>query len=73
MRKMPEIKYRLKNGQELTEDQIKEVEASRDIPITFGDDSPEIDPVKTPQLFSAMMNAVGERNRRIANRNKNLI
>ena len=49
MRKMPEIKYRLKNGQELTEDQIKEVEASRDIPITFGDDSPEIDPVKTPQ------------------------
>lgn len=69
---MAEVKYRLKRGQQLTEEQIREVEAARDIPISFDDDSPEIDPVKTPQLYSAMMNAVGERNRRIANRNKSL-
>lgn len=63
---MADVKYRLKQGQKLTEEQVKEIEAARDIPIVFDEDSPEIDPEKTPELFASMMKAVAERNQRIA-------
>ena len=32
----------------------------------YDEDSPETDPVRTPKRYEAMMNAVAERNRRIA-------
>ena len=63
---MTDVKYRLKKGQKLTKDQIKEIEQARKLPIVFDEDSPEINPVKTPELYAAMMKAVRERNQRIA-------
>ena len=69
---MADVRYRLKQGQKLTQEQIEEIEAARDIPITFDEDSPEIDPEKTPELYAAMMKAVGERNQRVAGGKRSL-
>ena len=33
----------------------------------YDEDNPPIDPITTPELYNAMMQAVAERNRRIAN------
>lgn len=69
---MADTKYKLRHGQKLTQEQLREIEASREKPIVFDEDSPEIDPEKSPALYAAMMNAVGARNRRIAGKNRNL-
>lgn len=63
---MTDVKYRLKKGQKLTKDQIKEIERASELPVVFDEDSPEIDPVKTPELYAAMLKAVRERNQRNA-------
>ena len=69
---MGDIKYRFKCGQKLTQKQIDEIENAKKLPVTFDEDSPEIDPVKTPELYAALMKAVGERNRRVTGKDKNL-
>ena len=50
---MTDVKYRLKKGQKLTKDQIKEIERASELPVVFDEDSPEIDPVKTPELYGS--------------------
>ena len=42
------------------------IEAASVMPEEYDEDNPEIDPVKTPELYAALIKAVGERNRRIS-------
>ena len=42
------------------------IEAARDLPAEADEDNPEIDPIKTPEQYAALMRAVAERNRRVA-------
>ena len=51
-----------------TEDQIREIKASRELPFVEDEDSPEIDPQKNPELWAKALEALGERNRRMAKR-----
>lgn len=53
---------------ELTEVQIKEIEAARDLPYVEDEDNPELDPQKTPELWAEMMKALVTRNQRMAER-----
>lgn len=59
---------RTKLNPQLTEEQVKEIEASYRMPCVEDDDCPEIDPQKTPELWAEMMNALAERNRKMAQR-----
>ena len=49
-----------------TEDQVREIEASREFPFVEDEDSPEIDPEKNPTLYEGFLKSLGERNRRLA-------
>ena len=49
-----------------TEDQVREIEASREFPFLEDEDSPEIDPQKTPELWAQALDALAERNRMMA-------
>ena len=62
-----EIRFRRVMGTELTPEQIERIEAARDFEDEYDEDCPEIDPVKTPELYEALVKATGERNKRIAN------
>lgn len=53
---------------ELSEDQIKEIEASSLRPPVEDEECPELDPQKTPELWAEMMNALAKRNRKMAQR-----
>ena len=44
------------------------LEAAASMPVEYDEDNPEIDPIHTPELYSALLRAAGERNRRIARR-----
>lgn len=59
-----EIRYRREIGTALTEEQIKRIEAARDFEDEYDDDCPVIDPIQTPELYRALVQATGERNRR---------
>ena len=61
-----EIRYQLKENAKLSEEQIKEIEAARNHAYTEDEDCPEIDPVKSPELYEGFLKSLGERNRRIA-------
>lgn len=50
----------------LTEDQVREIEASREFPFVEDEDSPEIDPQKNPELWAKALEALAERNRMMA-------
>lgn len=63
-----EINYVLKCGTELSPEEIAMIEAASLMPDEYDEDNPEIDPVKTPELYAALIKAVGERNRRISKR-----
>ena len=63
-----ETVYILKKNTKLTPEEIAMIEAARDRVPAFDEENPEIDPVKTPKLYAAAMNAVAERNRRITER-----
>ena len=63
-----DIYYKLKENAKLTDDQIKEIEQARNYPYIEDEDSPEIDPDKTPDLYEGFLNNLGERNRRIASK-----
>jgi hypothetical protein len=61
-----EIRYDLKEGARLSEEQIKEIESARNCPYTPDEDSPEIDPEKNPELYEGFLKSLGERNRKLA-------
>ncbi|MBQ3374743.1 MAG: hypothetical protein IJG40_16590 [Oscillospiraceae bacterium] len=61
-----EVRYIRTMGTELTPEQIERIEASRNFEDEYDEDCPEIDPVKTPELYQALVKATGERNRRIS-------
>ena len=49
----------------MTPEEIAMIEAARNLPVEEDEDNPEIDPVKTPEQYAALMRAVAERNRRV--------
>lgn len=63
-----DIRFTLKRDAKLTDDQIREIEAARSKPYVEDEDSPEVDPDKNPELYEGFLQALGERNRRIAKR-----
>ncbi|MBR1561066.1 MAG: hypothetical protein IJ646_12565 [Clostridia bacterium] len=63
-----DVRFHLSPDAQLTEEQIREIEAARDLPYVEDEDSPEIDPERTPELWAAMMEALAERNRKMAQR-----
>lgn len=63
-----DVRFTLKADAELTEDQVREIEASRQYPLVEDEDSPEIDPRKNPELWAKALDALAERNRRMAKR-----
>ena len=60
-----DVSYVLKRGTQMSEEEIAMIEAASVMPEEYDEDNPEIDPVKTPEMYKALINAVGERNRRI--------
>ena len=63
---MAEVRYSIHKGQKPTQEQIEMIEAAHERGYVYDADAPETDPVKTPERYAAMMKAVAERNRRIA-------
>ena len=63
-----DVTYVLKRGTQLAEEEIAMIEAASMMPEEYDEDNPEIDPVKTPELYKSLIKAVGERNRRISKR-----
>lgn len=63
---MAEVRYTIKKNQKPTREQIEMIEAACAREYVYDEDAPETDPEKTPERYAAMMNAVAERNRRIA-------
>lgn len=63
-----DIRFTLKPDAMLTEDQIKEIEASRELQFVEDEESPEIDPQKNPELWAKALEALAERNKRMAKR-----
>lgn len=62
------VHFTLKRGTPITKEEIAMIEAASNMPAEYDEDNPEIDPINTPELYSALVEAVGERNRRIAKR-----
>ena len=60
-----DVHYTYKRGTPLTPEEIAMIEAARNLPVEEDEDNPEIDPVKTPEQYAALMRAVAERNQRI--------
>ncbi len=58
-----DVHYHYKRGTPATPEEIAMIEAVRNLPVE--EDEPEIDPVKTPEQYTALMRAVAERNRRV--------
>ncbi len=67
-----EITYKIEPGSTLTKEEIAMIEAARNLPAEYDEDNPEIDPVTTPEQYAALMQAVAERNRRIAQKARRL-
>lgn len=59
---------KIKLNHDLSEAQIREIEDASHLPYVEDEDSPMLDPQKTPELWAEMMNALAERNRRMAER-----
>ena len=60
-----DVHYTYKRGTPLTAEEVAMIEAARNLPVEEDEDNPEIDPVKTPEQYAALMRAVAERNRRV--------
>ena len=67
-----DVHYTYKRGTPLTPEEIAMIEAARDLPVEEDEDNPEIDPVKTPEQYAALMRAVAERNRRVVKKLRSL-
>ena len=63
-----EVRLIYKRGSKITPEEIAMIEAASTMPVEYDGDNPEIDPVKTPELYAALVRAVAERNRRISKR-----
>ena len=63
-----EVHYVLKRGSELSQDEIAMLEAAASMPVEYDEDNPAIAPIHTPELYSALLRAAGESNRRIDRR-----
>ena len=63
-----EVRYIYKRGSKITPEEIAMIEAASVMPAEYDEDSPEIDPIKTPELYAALVRAVAERNQRISKR-----
>lgn len=63
-----EVHFTFQRGTPITEEEIAMIEAASSMPTEHDEDNPEIDPINTPELYSALIEAVGQRNRRIAKR-----
>jgi hypothetical protein len=61
-----DIRFMIKADAIPTEDQVREIEASREFPVVEDEDSPEIDPQKNPELWAKALEALAERNRMMA-------
>ena len=68
-----DVYYALKSGTPLTPEEIAMIEAARDLPVEADEDNPEIDPVKTPEQYAALMRAVAERNRRVTEKLRRMV
>ena len=60
-----DVYYTLKRGTPLSPEEIAMIEAARNLPVEEDEDNPEIDPMKTPEQYAALMRAVAERNKRV--------
>lgn len=60
-----DVSYVLKRGTQMSKEELAMIEAASVMPEEYDEDNPEIDPVKTPEMYKALIKAVGERNRRI--------
>ena len=67
-----DIHFTLNPGTPLTPEEIAMIEAARDLPVEADEDNPEIDPIKTPEQYAALMRAVAERNRRVVEAMRNM-
>ena len=63
-----DVFFTLKPEDELTEAQIREIEAAGRLPFAEDDDNPTLDPQKTPELWAKALEALADRNRRMAQR-----
>ena len=63
-----DIRFSLNEGAALTEEQIREIENAANYPYVEDTDSPEVDPQKNPELWKKALDALAERNRRMAKR-----
>lgn len=61
-----EVHFVLERGTKLSDEEIAMIEAARNLPESIDEDNPPIDPVATPEQYNALMRAVAERNRRVA-------
>ena len=61
-----DIRFTLNADAIPTKEQISEIEASKGLPFVEDEDSPEIDPQKNPELWAKALEALAERNRRMA-------
>ena len=67
-----DVHFTLMPGTELTAEEIAMIEAARDLPEEYDEDNPEIDPVATPRQYAALMQAVANRNCRLASMQRRL-
>ena len=63
-----EVHYVLKRNTPISPEEIAMIDAASGIPADNDEENPEIDPVKTPELYAALVQSVAERNRRISKR-----
>ena len=61
-----EVRFILQRDSKPTPEQIAMIEAARNLPPVYDEDNPPIDPVETPEQYAALLQAVAERNRRVA-------
>ncbi len=61
-----QVRFVLTRDSEISAEEIAMLEAAESLPVVPDDENPEIDPIHTPELYAALLQAVGERNRRIS-------
>lgn len=60
--------FTLNSTDELTDAQLRELEASRNFPIAGDEDSPLVDPDLNPDLWAKALEALARRNQEMARR-----
>ena len=63
-----DVYFELTRGTCLTPEEIAMLEAASEREDEYDEDNPEIDPIKTPALYAALLQATAERNQRISKR-----